>query len=92
MQANGNGLPMQCVANLVRIVRGECTYVSGPNNSSPTINGAASPIIAFHCPIISLILLAPVSIRYVVDSDISSSDVRASKTDRAAKKNPRKLQ
>ncbi len=26
MQANGNGLPMQCVANLVRIVRGECTY------------------------------------------------------------------
>lgn len=26
MQASGNGLPMQCVANLVRIVRGECTY------------------------------------------------------------------
>lgn len=26
MQANGNGHPMQCVANLVRIVRGECTY------------------------------------------------------------------
>ncbi|MCM1388091.1 MAG: hypothetical protein NC231_12245 [Bacillus sp. (in: Bacteria)] len=26
MQANGNGHPMQCVANLLRIVRGECTY------------------------------------------------------------------
>ena len=26
MQASGNGLPMQCVANLVRIARGECTY------------------------------------------------------------------
>lgn len=26
MQAKGNGLPMQCVANLVRIVRGECVY------------------------------------------------------------------
>ncbi|MFG6369240.1 MAG: early E1A protein [Lachnospiraceae bacterium] len=26
MRANGNGLPMQCVANLVRIVRGECVY------------------------------------------------------------------
>lgn len=26
MQAKGNGQPMQCVANLVRIVRGECTY------------------------------------------------------------------
>lgn len=26
MQASGNGMPMQCVANLVRIVRGECIY------------------------------------------------------------------
>ena len=26
MQARGNGKPVQCVANLVRIVRGECTY------------------------------------------------------------------
>lgn len=26
MHASGNGLPMQCVANLVRIVRGECVY------------------------------------------------------------------
>ena len=26
MQASGNGHPMQCVANLIRIVRGECTY------------------------------------------------------------------
>lgn len=26
MRANGNGMPMQCVANLVRIVRGECIY------------------------------------------------------------------
>lgn len=26
MQASGNGHPMQCVANLMRIVRGECTY------------------------------------------------------------------
>lgn len=26
MQASGNGKPMQCVANLLRIVRGECTY------------------------------------------------------------------
>lgn len=26
MRASGNGSPMQCVANLVRIVRGECTY------------------------------------------------------------------
>lgn len=26
MQASGNGQPVQCVANLIRIVRGECTY------------------------------------------------------------------
>lgn len=26
MQASGNGHPMQCVANLMRIVRGECVY------------------------------------------------------------------
>ena len=26
MQASGNGHPMQCVANLIRIVRGECVY------------------------------------------------------------------
>lgn len=26
MQASGNGHPTQCVANLLRIVRGECTY------------------------------------------------------------------
>lgn len=26
MQASGNGHPMQCVANLLRIVRGECVY------------------------------------------------------------------
>ena len=26
MQASGNGHPMQCVANLLRIVRGECAY------------------------------------------------------------------
>ncbi len=26
MHASGNGLPIQCVANLVRIVRGECVY------------------------------------------------------------------
>lgn len=26
MQASGNGHPMQCVANLMRITRGECTY------------------------------------------------------------------
>lgn len=35
MQASGNGHPMQCVANLMRIVRGECTYdrVKGINPS-----------------------------------------------------------
>lgn len=26
MKASGNGEPMQCVANLLRIVRGECPY------------------------------------------------------------------
>ncbi len=26
MLASGNGKPMQCVANLVRITRGECAY------------------------------------------------------------------
>lgn len=26
MQSSGNGHPMQCVGNLLRIVRGECTY------------------------------------------------------------------
>lgn len=26
MKANGNGEPMQCVANLLRIIRGECPY------------------------------------------------------------------
>lgn len=26
MLGSGNGDPMQCVSNLVRIVRGECTY------------------------------------------------------------------
>lgn len=26
MKANGNGEPMQCVANLLRITRGECPY------------------------------------------------------------------
>jgi len=26
MLANGNSKPMQCVANLLRIVRGECVY------------------------------------------------------------------
>ena len=26
MKANGNGKPMQCVANLLRITRGECPY------------------------------------------------------------------
>ena len=26
MKANGNGEPIQCVANLVRIIRGECPY------------------------------------------------------------------
>ena len=26
MKASGNGEPMQCVANLVRIIRGECPY------------------------------------------------------------------
>lgn len=26
MQASGNGNPMQCVANLMQIVRGECVY------------------------------------------------------------------
>lgn len=26
MLSNGNGNPMQCVSNLVRIVRGECVY------------------------------------------------------------------
>lgn len=26
MLSSGNGNPMQCVANLVRIVRGECVY------------------------------------------------------------------
>ena len=26
MKASGNGEPMQCVANLLRIIRGECPY------------------------------------------------------------------
>ena len=26
MKSNGNGEPMQCVANLLRITRGECPY------------------------------------------------------------------
>lgn len=26
MKASGNGHPMQCVANLLQIIRGECTY------------------------------------------------------------------
>lgn len=26
MKANGNGEPMQCVSNLLRITRGECPY------------------------------------------------------------------
>lgn len=43
MQASGNGLPMQCVANLVRIVRGECTY-DRVKGIDPTLVDRPEPI------------------------------------------------
>ncbi|MDE5697620.1 MAG: early E1A protein [Lachnospiraceae bacterium] len=45
MQASGNGLPMQCVANLVRIVRGECTY-DRVKGIDPTLIDRPEPIAA----------------------------------------------
>ncbi len=47
MQASGNGSPMQCVANLVRIVRGECTY-DRVKGIDPSLIDRPEPIL-FHC-------------------------------------------
>lgn len=43
MKASGNGRPMQCVANLVRIVRGECTY-DRVKGIDPTLIDRPEPI------------------------------------------------